>query len=167
MESDVAARIEAARLAGFQQGEQQGFERGSQAARPYIDKLTASVAEIGRARSVIRRDAERDLIALSLAIAKRILRRELAVDPDAVQGIVRAALDRLQSREITRVRVAPGQEEAVRRNLAAAQAPSVEVRPDPSLQPGDVVVETSRGNLDASIDTQLSEIERGFADRLR
>jgi flagellar biosynthesis/type III secretory pathway protein FliH len=30
-----------------------------------------------------------------------------------------------------------------------------------------VVVETARGKLDASLDTQLAEIERGLADRLR
>ncbi len=38
---------------------------------------------------------------------------------------------------------------------------------DPSRQPGDVVFETERGNLDASVDSQLLEIERGLTDRLR
>jgi flagellar biosynthesis/type III secretory pathway protein FliH len=41
------------------------------------------------------------------------------------------------------------------------------VIPDPSRQPGDVVFETERGNLDVSVDSQLREIERGLADRLR
>jgi flagellar biosynthesis/type III secretory pathway protein FliH len=35
------------------------------------------------------------------------------------------------------------------------------------MQCGDVIFETTHGNLDASIESQLREIERGFADRLR
>ena len=34
-------------------------------------------------------------------------------------------------------------------------------------EPGAVIFETERGNLDASVETQLQEIERGLADRLR
>jgi flagellar assembly protein FliH len=44
---------------------------------------------------------------------------------------------------------------------------SVEVVADASLDRGAVVLETNRGNLDASIETQLREIEIGFADRFR
>ena len=42
-----------------------------------------------------------------------------------------------------------------------------EVLTDPSCDPGSVIFETERGNLDASIETQLQEIERGLTDRLR
>jgi flagellar assembly protein FliH len=38
------------------------------------------------------------------------------------------------------------------------------VTPDPGLERGAAVLETARGELDASIETQLAEIERGFAD---
>ena len=44
---------------------------------------------------------------------------------------------------------------------------SVEVISDPSRDLGAVIFETQRGNLDASVDSQLQEIERGLADRLR
>ena len=43
----------------------------------------------------------------------------------------------------------------------------VEVVPDPSRELGAVIFETTRGNLDASVDSQLQEIERGLTDRLR
>jgi flagellar biosynthesis/type III secretory pathway protein FliH len=38
---------------------------------------------------------------------------------------------------------------------------------DASREPGTVIFETARGNLDASVDAQLQEIERGLVDRLR
>ena len=43
----------------------------------------------------------------------------------------------------------------------------IEVTADPSLAPGSAILESTGGSLDASVDTQLHEIERGFADLAR
>jgi flagellar biosynthesis/type III secretory pathway protein FliH len=40
----------------------------------------------------------------------------------------------------------------------------VEVLADPNLVPGSVILESGQGLLDASVDTQLAEIDRGLAD---
>jgi flagellar assembly protein FliH len=48
----------------------------------------------------------------------------------------------------------------------AGRAPALEVIGDASLNCGDAIFETSLGELDASVDSQLREIERGFADKL-
>ena len=79
-----------------------------------------------------------------------------------------AALEKLKGHEIQRVRVHPDIESAMRASLDHfAVARSVPVVADGSRQPGDVVFETERGSLDASVETQLEEIGRGLADRLR
>ena len=57
---------------------------------------------------------------------------------------------------------------AIERHLAAAGAPPrVQLSADPSLERGSAIFETAHGNLDASITTQLREIERGLADMAR
>ena len=43
----------------------------------------------------------------------------------------------------------------------------VEVIGDPGLERGAAILDSSRGALDASVETQLAEIERGFADLVR
>jgi flagellar assembly protein FliH len=48
-----------------------------------------------------------------------------------------------------------------------ASSRSVQIVADRGRQPGDIVFETERGSLDASVETQLQEIGRGLADRLR
>ena len=91
----------------------------------------------------------------------------MAGDPDAIHGLVLGALEKLQGQEVCRVRVHPahaGMVSGCLRQMAAA-AP-VEVVPDPSRQLGTVIFETERGNLDASVESQLREIERGLSDRL-
>jgi flagellar biosynthesis/type III secretory pathway protein FliH len=43
---------------------------------------------------------------------------------------------------------------------------AIEIAADASFKPGDVIFETPQGQLDASVSTQLREIERGLADRV-
>lgn len=103
---------------------------------------------------------------LALGIARRVLHRELSVDPGAVDGLVRCALEKLGAQEICRVRVHPEIEPAVRQALAAKGRGGLALIADGTLQRGALLVETTRGKLDASLETQLAEIGRGLADRL-
>jgi flagellar assembly protein FliH len=128
-----------------------------------LERLAKSIQDLSGIRGKLRKQAEEDLVKLAIAIARRVLRRELTVDPDAMQGIVVAALDRLQARDVSRVRLHPSQEAALRRHLEAAGVRAIELMPDSSLAAGDLLFETSRGTFDASIESQLREIERGFA----
>ena len=115
------------------------------------------------------KDAEKDLLKLSIAVARRVLHRELTLDPMSIEGLIKVALDKLESRELSRVRVHPDQEARGARVDRALlhRATSSNVVADTSLHQGDVLLETTHGTVDASVDTQLREIERGFADRLQ
>ena len=167
-EGQVDQRLHEAHAAGVREGEAAGKGRAAAELQPVIERLSRSIEETAGLRARLRREAEADLVRLALAIARRILRRELSIDPDALHGLVLAALDKLQSQEICRVRVHPAQASLVSACLGQVRSASpVEVIADPSAEPGAVIFETDRGNLDASLESQLKEIERGLADRLR
>jgi flagellar assembly protein FliH len=56
----------------------------------------------------------------------------------------------------------------VQRHLDQMGLPQrVELIADPGLERGAIILDSSRGALDASVETQLAEIERGFADLVR
>lgn len=161
-------RVADARAAGLREGEAAGRGRAIAEGQAVLERLTRSIEEIASLRSRLRREAEADTVKLALAIARRVIRRELAVDPAALHGLVLAALEKLNAQEICRVRVHPSQVSPVAdllRNTGAGVP--IEVVPDGSRDPGAVVFETDRGNLDASVESQLGEIERGLADALR
>ena len=133
-----------------------------------IERQARAIEELAGLRPRLREQAEADLIRLAVAIARRIVRRELTVDADAITGLVKAALEQLAVQEAVRVRVHPEHEAAVRAYLASTGgAAEIEVAGDGALEPGSVIFETARGSLDASAETQLAEIERGLTDRLR
>ena len=168
LQQQYEQRAREAHAAGLREGEAAGRQRAGAELQPVIDRLARSIEEIGGLRARLRAEAEADLIQLSLAIARRVIRRELAIDPEALHGLVLGALEKLQGQEISRVRVHPAHAALVaaslRLNCASAK---VEVIADPSRAVGTVIFETQHGNLDASVESQLQEIERGLADRLR
>jgi flagellar assembly protein FliH len=151
---------------GFSEGRSVGHDQATVELQPVMDRLSRSLADLASVRSRVRKTAEADLLKLAIAIARRVLHRELTLDPGSIEGLIRVALEKLESRELCRVRVHPDQEPIIRTLLARFSAAPVELVPDPTLQCGDVMFETAHGTLDGSIEAQLQEIERGFADRL-
>jgi flagellar assembly protein FliH len=167
-ERDWQEKVREARAAGLREGEAAGRARATAEMQPVIERLGRTIQDLATLRARLRRQAEADMLKLALAIARRVLRRELAIDAEALHGLVLAALEKLEAREICRVRLHPSQAAAVSAWLHQSGAASpVEVAADPACDPGAAVFETPRGDLDASIETQLQEIERGLADCLR
>jgi len=165
MESEMVRRSDAARAAGHREGEAAGTARASASIEPVIQKLTRTIQDLAGYRARFRREAEQDLVKLSMAIARKILHRELAIDPNAILALVRVVLESIDAREVHRVRMHPVDAAVVEKFLGSMGAPQqMVVVADASLERGAAIFETERGNLDASIQTQLAEIERGFAD---
>ena len=159
----------------FQEGKQHGLADAISVARqdadaqlqPVLQRLAHSIQQLGEARDQVRNETADELVRLSLEIASRVLHREIAADPDAIHGLLKAAFEKAQSREITRVMVHPSQEAAVRRFLDQTNSTAaIEILADPRLDRGGILLETPHGQLDASVETQLSEIERGLAGRV-
>ena len=155
---------------------QQGFQDGQGAARQELGgqldamavRLARTIEELSGMRQRFRHEAEEDVIALAMAIARRILHRELTVSPDALLGLLKAALEKIEVREVHRVRVCPEDAPLVQQHLDQMGLPQrVELIADPGLERGSAILDSSRGALDVSVETQLAEIERGFADLVR
>jgi len=168
MEAQCRQQIEQGKQAAFREGEVAGRNRAAAEVQPVVEKLARSVEELALLRPRLRREAEGDMLRLALAVARRVLRRELAVDPDALHGLALAALEKIAGQEIQRVKVHASMAPQIRALLEKSAARGrVEVVADAAAAPGALVFETERGNLDASVETQLEEIERGLTDRLR
>jgi flagellar assembly protein FliH len=167
LERELERREQSALRAGFEKGRAAGEQEAAARLTEVIDRFAATVADLAGRRGQLRRDAEADVVKLAIAIARRVLHRELNADPEALLGLVKAALAQLENRELARVRVHPEDAGAIRAQVERLRpSGKVEIVPDAGLARGAAVFETSRGALDASVETQLAEIERGLIDRL-
>ncbi len=156
-------RVREAHQRGFREGEAAATQKMAEQVKGKIELLGRSIEQLALHRAKIQREAEPELVRLSMAIARRIMRRELTVDPESLLGLLKAGLEKIESAEAHRVRVSPEHASTVAA-LLEGSARSIEVTSEPGLPVGSVIFETSRGSIDVGMETQLKEIERGFAD---
>jgi len=160
--------LAAAYQRGVAAGEAASAQRAQARLEPALVAFQSMAAELAALRKQLRREAEEAAVKLALAVARRVLHREAVADPEAILGIVKAAFQKCDPRESQRLQVSPEDATTIREHAARLNLPpGLEVISDRNLARGSVIFETSRGDLDASVDTQLAEIERGFADVLK
>jgi flagellar assembly protein FliH len=180
LEADSAGDLERRAEARAQDAYQRGLQEGDAGARQQaaaqvqsaLEQIARTLSELASLKPRLRHEAEEDVVKLAMAICRRILHREIATDPEALRGLVRAALDKLDGREICRVRANPQDAPALEKHFQdmfekMGLPRKIEVLADPALDRGAAIFETAHGALDASVDTQLKEIERGFTDLMR
>jgi type III secretion protein L len=115
-----------------------------------------------RHREQVAREAQRDIARLAMAAARKLLGRALRDDPDALADLVEQAL--VEARTARRLKVlvgplpAPALESARARLEAQAAGALWVLEVDPELDPGDCVIETDVGRIDARLERQLEAL---------
>jgi flagellar assembly protein FliH len=148
---------------GFAQGERAGAEAARERGEATLRRLTQTIEELTTLRAQMIHQTERQMVQLALAIARRIVHREVSLDQDLLIAMARVALDRLgESAQIT-VKLHPEEFEAT----AAARAASwtgttVQVVADARVGRGGCRVESDFGMIDAGVDAQIQELARAL-----
>jgi flagellar assembly protein FliH len=163
--------LEQARAAAISEGQRAGEQRGRQQAaaelEPLMARLLRTIEDLSGTRDAFRREAEEDIVRLALGIARRVVHREVSMDSAVLLGVIRAALDKIGARELHRVLVATADQPVIAAGIESLRlSRRVDVVADANLERGAVLFETVKGSLDASLETQLDEIERGLVDAL-
>ena len=156
----------------FVTGKREGDAMARQAVDQQLEAELANVRNLMRdlaaAGPKLRKQVEEELVRLAIAVARRIIHRELTIDSDALAGLIKAAFAKLDQGEIKHIRTDQQSVETVQRIVSRLSLPqNVKISGDSTLRPGSLVIDIPRGQLDASVDTQLREIERGFVDLVR
>lgn len=159
---------------GFASGRKAGFELGRREAEVLFGRLGGIVSDLSAFRAELYGRCEREITALVLAIAGKVIKREIADDDETVVRAVRAAVAAAASGGGMVIKVNPRDFDVVREYAdeiitgrdGAGQAPSgeVSIAADESISRGGCVVETALGEVDATIEGLLAEMEERLND---
>ena len=167
-EQDVAAREVTARRAGFEEGKKQAAVEGEKAVSAVRATVGSALEEFARERELYYQKVEGEVVALSLAMARKILHREAQLDPLMLAAAVRFALQRISEGTRVRLRVNPSDtlkwEEDIGHDSGIKAI--IEVIGDAAVPVAGCLLESDLGTTDLSVETQLKEIENGFFDLL-
>jgi len=164
-----AAEIErAAYDKGYEEGVEAGKAGGEEQAAELIKQVLAIVDQATDLHDTMLREAESEMVALCLEIARKIIQSELRTNPDVVKSVVSAAVKKINGSPRVTIKVNPSQVEAVRAHWDAAFGAGYRekewiVEGDANVSLGGCVLDTKYGSIDARIGTQFTEMQKTFA----
>ena len=90
---------------GYREGERAALAAAEQRLAPARERLEESIRQIANLRQYLFRHAEQEMVKLTLAIAAKLVRREIRLDPDIVSTLVRISLEKVSQASTAHVRL--------------------------------------------------------------
>ena len=147
--TDEAATERDAFTKGYAQGERAGAEAAASRADAMLRRLAQTLDELQSLRATLIHRTEREVVELSLAIARKVLHREVALDHELMLAMARVALDRLADVATASIRLHPDDFAVTvqARGSAAVASHGVQIVSDASVRRGGCVVQSDRKSV--------------------
>ncbi len=150
--------------------QREGYQDGINAAKEDIQALRDGIEQFFGAKQKILNVIAPDILSISLDIAKKIIKKEAAEDPDVILGNIKEVLKDL-SKEETKItlKVNPAQVAMLKQQVPDIVSMSgleakVLIVPDENTMEGGCLVTTTNGVIDATIETQIEIISEALKE---
>jgi flagellar assembly protein FliH len=147
---------------GYAQGERAGMEAGGKRAEAMLRRIGQTIEELGGLRQTLIHETEREMVQLALTLARRVVHREVTLDPELAAALAHVALERLGTTTPATIRLNPEDYTVVAQDSARWGGQTVTVVPDPSISRGGCLVDSAFGSVDATIERQFDELSRAL-----
>jgi flagellar assembly protein FliH len=169
---------------GFSSGEESGYKKGYEdgygkgkalamdEASQGISMLNRVIDELESYRTQILYESKQDIVKMALAVAEKVLHKEIMTDPNTVVSVVKNAISKVGFKRNFTVHVNPLDVEVLKAagsSIAGAvdSMESLKFKPDPKVEPGGCVVHTESGTVDAQVDRQFQEIKENVLNAMQ
>ncbi len=148
---------------GFAKGREDGLQKFTEDAQAGLEALETLASSTFEIKKQIIDSAERDIIELVVAIAKKVCCNQL--NPQMLYQMTHEAIKMLDEKESITIIVSPKLVEYIRSMIPNIRSSiqglqSLKIKEDFSLSPDGVIVETPKTRLDARISSQLEELAK-------
>ena len=149
---------------GYGEGYQKGYDEGKEESLHLIQEAEQIKSDSIDQKDNMLEKVESDVVDLVVSITKTVLNKKIDEDDETIVNLVMKGLDSLSSRENIRIRVSSDDFEKMcnSKDEVLAKVSLIEdlqIDMDSNLEKGDCIIESSKGDIDVSVDTQLKNIE--------
>ncbi len=142
---------------GYAEGERIGKEMGEKMIETIVKRYDNAISRLAETHKALAESMEEEIVRLAVGISRKIVQRELAMDPDIVSAVAAVALKRVSNHQSITLRVSRQDFGRIRTAIATTN-PAVQVKEDASLERGDFVIDTGQTHLDGRIASQIEAI---------
>lgn len=149
-------------LEGYAAGHEEGLTAGQAAAdargREEASRLAQTLENLERCIAELNQTVADDLLALSVEIARQVVRQTVVAKPEVLLGVIREALEQLPLLH-TAIHLNP-EDASLARLRAGDQLAHAghRIHEDPKLKRGDAIIEAGGSHLDASISARWRRV---------
>jgi len=163
--NDRLARIEKeAYEKGFAQGQKDGLALEQRQIEEKGRHLENLFQGLQRLKDQIYSESEGELLKLSKLMAKKIIRREIEIDPAVISRTIQSTFRFLTGKSRLKIMITPDDMEEVKRILpdlaAITKGGQYQLIEDKAIERGGCILETGFGRINATIDDQMGELEK-------
>ncbi|HHL40579.1 MAG TPA: hypothetical protein ENJ37_08735 [Deltaproteobacteria bacterium] len=154
---------------GFEAGEKAGFELGRQKAEAKFGSLDRLIEELASLREELYRACESEIVALVMTIARKVVHRELETSEASIVSLVKEALRATVTSGTVVVRLNPRDAELLMEHAGSLGrfgdgSGGLRIESDAAITRGGCIVETAFGEVDATVEGLLADIEERLTD---
>ena len=152
---------------GLNDGESTGLELGIQKIKPLISSIKEALIQLNAIRDETYLQLEKEVVELALAIAQKVICREIATDKETVVCIAKEALAKVDDPGKIIIKMNPSDlqfinETKYQLSNLTADVNNVTFEAEENIQSGGCIIETELGEIDARIEKQLQAVKESF-----
>lgn len=154
---------------GYDAGFEGGFKKGKEAAKeefsPFLETTQKLIEEMSGFRKEMYDKVEREMIEMVISLTKKVIHFEFSTREDAVQDMIRLAVQSVLDRETMVIKIHPTDKEyaeSFRPELhhMFSEIKNITFEAHSGIERGGCVIETNFGVIDARIEKLEEQIDR-------
>ena len=158
-----------AKKEGHDAGYNEGFKKGEDAAKlefsPFLETVQDLISNLPVFRKNMYKKVEREMVEMVVSLAKKVIHFEFSTRDDAVQEMIRLAVQSVLDRESMVIKINPadkGYAESFRPELhhLFSEIKNITFEAHSGVERGGCIVETNFGVVDAQIDKLGEQMDR-------
>lgn len=156
--------------AGREEGRKEGRKEVLNRFLPLEDTLKYLIEQVEQVQEAVLTKQEQEILHLCTKMAQAIIHTEIQQNPEVILANLREGLKSVGHHKVAAIKLNPADLKIIQ-NLREEISQSilnlerVTLEGDPGLWQGGCLIQTDLGYVDASIETQLHELEKTFGEK--
>lgn len=163
---------ERAKLEGNAEGFNEGLEKGYSEVDQFIEEATNIKLQAMEEKKAMAKSLEKQLVTLVIDTVRKVIKHQLDEEHSLLLNLIEEGLEKSTFTESILIRVSERDYDLVNSSknrifMMTEGIEKMDIKCDPSLDGGSVIIETLSGTIDASVETQIRAIEKLFTELLQ
>lgn len=163
--------LENSRKKGYKQGVSEGRDAGLRTVDNLVEEVKQIKQNVLSGRKTVAKELEEQIVELIISCVKKVLNHELEKNHKLLLNLIENGIEKCTYTDSLIIRVGENDYETVNSSknkiyIMTEGIDNIEIKKDPALEDGSIIIETVSGTVDASLQTQITQIEQMFYEIL-